>query len=154
MTPVEAIPLEQTPAWLLWRVANRWQALRRAVLAPMGLSNAQYLLLEGLDRIGGSDGAVTQAALARFCQVDVTHASQVLRGLACQRLIARRRSADERVRTPELTLAGRQLLADARPAAAAVDAEFFRSLGPEANRFVMAMQALAGMKLRVPASRG
>ncbi|MBI4185218.1 MAG: MarR family transcriptional regulator [Proteobacteria bacterium] len=145
---------EGSPAWLLWRVASRWQGMRRAVLAPFGLSNAQFLVLDALARLEGTGGPASQAGLARSCGMDVTVVSQGLRALERRGLVLRRGQADARLRVPALGPAGRGLVERARPAVGAADRRFFASLGAETGRFVVAMQALAGMRPRVRVRTG
>ncbi|EKE68246.1 MarR family winged helix-turn-helix transcriptional regulator [Oceanibaculum indicum] len=120
---------EESPGFLLWQLANAWQRQMRIVLAPLGLTYVQAMLLTALLRLEQREAItgmpITQGDLARFCQADATMTSQVLRTLEAKGLLERSRGADARARLPRLTLAGRSLAERALPLAETVDREFF-----------------------------
>ncbi len=147
-----AEPVEDRPGALLWRVGNSWQRRVRAALAPLGLTHVQFVLLAGLARLArpGAEGPVTQARLARLCQVDPMMASQVLRTLERRGLLGRAAHAtDTRARSLSLTERGVRVLENASPLVVAVDAAFFTTLGADRPAFTAALARLVGVKARV-----
>ncbi len=140
------------PGALLWRASNAWTRRLRAALAPHDLSQAQFLLLMGLARLEQRAlRPITQAGLAAACGIDATMASTVLRQLAAQGLLSRRRGADARSRALALSAAGRGRLDAALPDVAAAEAAFFRALEADMGAFVGALSILIGRRPRVAA---
>lgn len=120
---------EESPGFLLWQLANAWQRRMRQVLAPLGLTYVQAMLLSALikleEQYRKTASPITQGDLARFCRADATMTSQVLRTLESKGLLERSRGIDARARLPNLTPAGRSLALQAMPLTQTVDEEFF-----------------------------
>ncbi|MBU0725184.1 MAG: MarR family winged helix-turn-helix transcriptional regulator [Alphaproteobacteria bacterium] len=120
---------EDSPGFLLWQLANAWQRRMRQVLAPLGLTYVQAMLLSALvkleEQYRKTSVPITQGDLARFCRADATMTSQVLRTLESKGLLERSRGNDARARLPNLTVAGRSLALQAMPVTQAIDEEFF-----------------------------
>ncbi len=148
---------DDSPGILIWRAANAWQRDMRAVVKPHGLTQAQYVLLLGLyhleERPLAEPLATTQRALAAYCGVDTTMASQVLRQLEAAGLLRRAPGADARSRALYLTDQGRRTINAVEPEAGAVDAKFFAALGDNAEMFKAALQVLIGLPPRLGATR-
>ena len=146
-----------SPGILLWRAANAWQRDIRAIVKAQGLTQAQFVLLLGLrhleDRTAATPTATTQQALATYCGVDTTMASQVLRQLEAAGHLRRAPGTDARSRALYLTDNGRRIVAAIAPAAGAVDAAFFAVLGENAEMFKAALQVLIGLPPRLGSSR-
>jgi len=142
---------------LIWRAANAWQREMRRVVKAHGLTQAQYVLLLGLhhleDRPVAVPAATTQRALAKYCGVDTTMASQVLRQMETAGLLRRAPGSDARSRALYLTDRGRQTIVAVEPEAGAVDATFFAALGENAEMFKAALQILIGLPPRLGATR-
>ena len=137
------------PGAALWRAANLWRRRQCEALAPSGLTPGQYLLLDGLVRLAGPGGGVSQALLARQCRADQMMTSQILRDLEELGLVRRgRHPGDARAVAITPTAAGRRRLDVAGPAVEAAQAAFFGALGADAQAFAGALGLLAGEKPR------
>lgn len=148
---------DDSPGILLWRAANAWQRQIKALAKEHGLTQAQYVLLFGLqhldERAAALPAPVTQAALASHCGVDTTMASQVLRQLEAARLVRRAPGADARSRALYLTDAGRRAVAALAPRVADADSQFFAALGGNVEMFKAALQVLVGLPPRMSSPR-
>ena len=146
-----------SPGILLWRAANARQREVRGVVKSQGLTQAQYVLLLGLsdleDRSGTEPAAITQQALAKYCGVDTTMASQVLRQLETMGHLRRAPGVDARSRALQLSASGRRAVDEIAPEVGAVDAKFFAALGENAEMFKAALQVLIGLPPRLGSSR-
>jgi len=133
---------EESPGLLLWRVTNRWQAAQRATLKPLGLTHVQFVLLAALTWLG-TDGPVTQRALAGHAGTDPMMTSQVVRVLEQRRLVLRSPHAtDRRAWSVAATDAGVALANRAVVAVEACDEAFFGPLGPSMAAFTRALAVL------------
>ncbi|MDX2598713.1 MarR family transcriptional regulator [Streptomyces caniscabiei] len=133
---------EESPGLLLWQVTNRWQAAIRLTLKPYELTHVQFVLLATLTWLG-SEGPVTQKALADHAASDPMMTSQVLRVLEGRGLVERRpHPQDGRARALAVTEEGRALANRAVVAVEACDAEFFGALGQETGAFTRALRRL------------
>lgn len=148
---------DDSPGILLWRTANAWQREVRSLMKSRGLSQAQFVLLSGLHHLEARPLAepvpTTQRALSRYCGVDTTMASQVLRQLEAAGYLRRAPGADARSRALYLTDKGRQTVSVIEPEVAAVDGKFFAALGENAEMFKAALQVLIGLPPRLGSSR-
>lgn len=146
-----------SPGILLWRTANAWQRSIREVVKSRGLTQAQFVLLLGLHhleaRTVSEPTPTTQRALAAYCGVDTTMASQVLRQLEAAGHLRRAPGADARSRALYLTDRGRQIVSTLEPEVSAVDANFFAALGDNAEMFKAALQVLIGLPPRLGSAR-
>ncbi|NUP49110.1 MAG: MarR family transcriptional regulator [Catenulispora sp.] len=133
---------DESPGFLLWQVTNRWQAAIRASLKPHGLTHVQFVLLAALTWLG-TEGPVTQKALADHAATDPMMTSQVLRALEVRGLVERHpHPQDKRARALVVTAEGRQLANQAVADVEACDAAFFARLGPEVGGFAAALRRL------------
>lgn len=128
---------------LLWQVTLAWQRALRATLEPYDLTHAQYVLLSSAAALGGEDDAPTPHTIAEHAGTDPVLAGQVLRRLAARQLVTRQLDdSDPKLRRIVLTDAGRALLASAAEDVAITDAEFFVTLGSDAEAFRRGLAAL------------
>lgn len=128
---------DESPGFLLWRAANRWQQRQRAALAPLGLTHVQFVLLAGVVVLADQGATVTQAAVARHAHADAMMTSQVLRALERRKLVRRvPHPTDSRARVLRPTAAGRRLARQAAYVVDDADRAFFESLGGDRARLV------------------
>jgi DNA-binding MarR family transcriptional regulator len=122
-----AQPVHRSAA-LLDHVARRMRLRGESALAPLGLRPRHLVALTVLRDHGGS----TQQALSATLQIDRTNLVGLLNELEADKLIERRRSAEDRRRhIVELTRAGEAKLAKAEFALAAVEDEVLAALDVE-----------------------
>lgn len=134
---------KQSPGFLLWQVANRWQAAQRAALRPFGLTHVQFVLLASLTWLQ-ADGPMTQRRLAEHAATDPMMTSQVLRALEGRGLITRSpHPSDRRAHMLAATPAGMELAGRAIGAVESCDREFFDPLGLGAGTFTRSLRVLA-----------
>jgi MarR family transcriptional regulator, organic hydroperoxide resistance regulator len=124
---------KESPGFLLWQLAMRWQQALRPALAALDLTHAQFVLLASAAYLGttaaGDDGdpLVTQKLLADHARLDAVTTSEVLRTLESKGLIERRpHPGDARARAVLVTKAGKALARKAIPAVEEADASYFR----------------------------
>lgn len=134
--------------YLLWQAANYWQRRMRVVLAPHGVTPAQFLLLSGLHDLGDATGtAVNQVALARYCSTDPMMTSQVLRILEKAGLLRRAvNTKDRRAVGVAITASGASLVRRAMAEVRDADARFHKPLAAHGDAFGDALQMLCGVK--------
>jgi len=117
---------EDSIGFLLWRVAHRHQREVDRVLAPLGLTHLQFVLLVQTAWLGRDGAAVTQAALTHYGKIHPMQLSNVLKTLAAKRLVGRERCpVDTRVKRVTLTPAAIAVLGEALPRVTALQATFF-----------------------------
>jgi MarR family transcriptional regulator, organic hydroperoxide resistance regulator len=134
-----------SPGFMLWKVSNAWQRAIRAVLAPLELTHAQFVLLATATWYGAQrEGALTQAQLAELAGVDSMTTSQVVRALEEAGLMQRAvHATDTRARSVSVTRAGNELVRRAVVAVEEADAIFFAPIGTGASaEFLGAMHRL------------
>jgi DNA-binding MarR family transcriptional regulator len=144
---------DDSPGFLLWRVANGWQAAQREALEPYGLTHVQFVLLAAATWLSGEE-PVTQRNVADFAGTDPMMTSQVLRTLEGKELIRRsRHPADGRAMALSVTVRGAALVNRAIAAVEACDDAYFEPLGPSRLVFTTALKTLSRSK-RAPARPG
>jgi MarR family transcriptional regulator, organic hydroperoxide resistance regulator len=133
-------PLAHDVNWLLHRAALGVAEARTRVLAGLGLSVREAVLLAVLARVPGR----TQSELASLIKMDKSVFTTAMDGLERKGLIVRRADPrDRRVRRPELTREGRARCGKAEEAYAAVQSEVLAVLPPASrSQLVEALQAL------------
>ena len=137
--PVIDQPAHRSGA-LLDHLARRMRASGETVLTSVGLRPRHLIALTVLRDFGGS----TQQALATTLQIDRTNLVGLLNELEADKLIARRRSAaDRRRHIVELTPTGREVLAKAEFALAAVEDAVLGSLDAAQRETLYQLLALA-----------
>lgn len=115
---------EESPGFLLWQVSTLWRRQIEAVLATLGLTHAQFVILASVGWLTREGNQVSQVELARHCSMDITMTSQILRTLEKKGYIVRKQR-DERSKFPCLTEKGIKTVHQALPLVETVDVEFF-----------------------------
>ncbi|HLJ03997.1 MAG TPA: MarR family winged helix-turn-helix transcriptional regulator [Solirubrobacteraceae bacterium] len=137
-------PLEpaQSPGFLLWHAALRWQRHIVAALAPLDLTHVQFVLLASTWWLNEHGREPTQVALAGHAGTDIKMTSQVIRALERKGLVRRTVDpVDTRARRLAVTAAGAALAPRAITAVESADAAFFS--GVEPRRLLSVLSALA-----------
>ncbi len=117
---------EDSIGFLLWRVAHRHQRVVDRVLAPIGLTHLQFVLLVQTAWLGRDDAPVTQAALTHYGKIHPMQLSNVLKTLEAKGLVERARCpVDPRAKRVMLTEAAIAALSEALPRVTALQATFF-----------------------------
>lgn len=143
----EADPAD-SPGFLLWHVTLRWQREIAAVLAPLGLTHVQFVLLASTWWLNTHDERPNQLALAHWAGTDVKMTSQVLRALEAKGLLSREVDpADSRARRLRITEAGAELAPRAVEAVEAADRAFFRAVADPAA-LTASLRHLARLRAR------
>ncbi|WP_333739287.1 MarR family winged helix-turn-helix transcriptional regulator [Streptomyces sp. IBSBF 2806] len=118
---------DDSPGLLLWHATLRWQRELAAVLAPLGLTHVQFVLLACAWWLNSQGEHPNQLTLARQAGTDVKMTSQVLRTLEQKGLVAREVDpADTRAKRLRVTDAGADLAPRAIAAVELADARFFQ----------------------------
>jgi DNA-binding MarR family transcriptional regulator len=122
----------ESPGFLLWQVANKWQRAIKKALAPYHLTHAQFVLLANLHYAQLQGHELTQVQLAQQTQIDPMTTSTVLRTLQKKGLLSRvEHATDTRAKTPAISPAGQALIVPAIQAVEAFDTHFFGTLKAE-----------------------
>jgi MarR family transcriptional regulator, organic hydroperoxide resistance regulator len=139
-TEFDGHPLARDVNWLLHRAALGIGEARTQVLADLGLSVREAVLLAVLARTPGR----TQSELASLIKMDKSVFTTAMDSLERKRLIVRRADAkDRRVRRPELTEEGRSRCEEAEEAYADAQSELLAVLPPASrSQLVEALQTL------------
>lgn len=141
--PFSVAKAEDSCGFLLWQVMSFWQRGISRVLAPLGLSHAQFVLLAGLSWLRLHRSTVSQRELADHVVMDVMTASTVLRRLETMGLVERSvHATDSRARDLVITAKGKALAARAISAIEGFDDAFFAGLGSRKAAFAQDLLAL------------
>jgi DNA-binding MarR family transcriptional regulator len=123
---------DDSPGFWLWHATLRWQRAIAAVLAPLGLTHVQFVLLSSAWWLNDQGQVPNQLALARQAGTDVKMTSEVVRKLAAKGLLARETDPrDTRARRLRVTPDGERVARQAIVAVEAADQAFFRPAGSE-----------------------
>jgi DNA-binding MarR family transcriptional regulator len=123
---------EYSPGFWLWHATLRWQREIAAVLAPLGLTHVQFVLLSSAWWLNDQGQVPNQLALARQAGTDVKMTSEVVRKLAAKGLVARETDPrDTRARRLRVTPDGERVARQAIVAVEEADQAFFRPAGSE-----------------------
>jgi len=134
-------------AALVWQLSTRWRTETDRVLAPFGLTQAQYAALATLDAICARGPAPTQSQLARRLGLTAIYVSKLLRALARDALIERQADPDDsRALRLSLTAEGKRRVARARTEVAALEQRLTAALGdrdgPNSQAFRITIKTL------------
>ena len=120
---------ENAVGFVLWRVVHRYQREADRALAPLDLTNLQFMTLALAAWLGRQGEAVTQSDIARAGDIQPMQVSHMLKTLESKDLVTRRRhAADVRAKQIELTADGLKTLRLALPVVIDVQRRLF---GPE-----------------------
>ena len=118
---------EHSPGFWLWHATLRWQREIAAVLAPLGLTHVQFVLLSCAWWLNDHGLVPNQLELARQAGTDVKMTSQVVRKLEAKGLLQRETDPDDtRARRLRITREGTTLAQAAIEHVERADAAFFR----------------------------
>jgi DNA-binding MarR family transcriptional regulator len=139
----------QSPGFLLWHAALRWQRRIAAVLAPLDLTHVQFVLLASTWWLNEQGQEPNQVALAAHAGTDIKMTSQVIRALERKGLVRRTVDPiDTRARRLAVTAAGAALAPTAVAAVEAADRAFFD--GVAHRRLLSVLSALADFPSTAP----
>lgn len=110
----------------LYIASNQWQRAVRDRLQPLGITLVQLLLLNAIAALENSKVRSNQVNIALYAGCDKMMASKVLRELANQKLIRRKKlSADARAVGLSITESGIEVLRAAVPIYHQANEDFF-----------------------------
>jgi len=116
-----------SPGFWLWHATLRWQRAIAAVLAPLGLTHVQFVLLSCAWWMNDHGLVPNQLELARQAGTDVKMTSQVVRKLEAKGLLERETDPDDtRARRLRVTPNGTELALAAIEHVERADAAFFQ----------------------------
>ena len=131
---------ENAIGFVLWRIAARYQREADRALAPVGITNLQFVTLALIAWLGRSGESVTQVELARFGGIHPMQVSQTLKMLDRKKLVTRRQSrSDTRAKKVEVTPAGFTTLRHAFPAMIEVQGRLFGEAGRPGGSLLAAL---------------
>lgn len=144
----------ETTGSLVWRLSTRWRSAVDRVVAPLGLTHAQYVLLATLHGMSLRGARPSQRQLADATGLEPVYISRLARALEDSGLIQRTgAAADPRAVEITLTRHGEDVVIPAIAAVRQLHDELLEPIGgprsAEHRRFRRLLQAL----LREP-SRG
>jgi DNA-binding MarR family transcriptional regulator len=142
VTEAKALPLnwqtvsrhegpDDSPGFLLWRASLEWRRSIERALAPLELTQPQFVVLAAIGWLTREGQPVRQADISRHTGIDANTMSQILRGLEKRKLASRRQHPRDRGKFPRLTLSGQALVGRAVVVVEDVDHRFFGVLGPD-----------------------
>jgi DNA-binding MarR family transcriptional regulator len=132
----------RSPGFLLWRASLEWRRAIERRLAPIELTQPQFVVLAGTGWLTRHGISVRQVDLARHIGMDVNTLSQILRGLERRKLLTRDGVRRHAARRPRLTAHGEVLLARALESVEAADAAFFALPGRDVVMLLPTFSAL------------
>jgi DNA-binding MarR family transcriptional regulator len=140
-----------SPGFWLWHATLRWQREIAAVLAPLGLTHVQFVLLSCAWWLNDHGLVPNQLELARQAGTDVKMTSQVVRKLEAKGLLERDTDpGDTRARRLHITAQGAELALRAIEHVERADTAFFR---PAANSGTSTESIAALLRLLVETPR-
>ena len=120
--------MEKNTGYILWQVGNSWNRKMENSLAPLNISQVQFILMAGMDRFSQNKCHVRQRDLSKYCKTDINVTSQALRKLESKGMIERTyRPGNNKSRYPVLTDLGKNTLAKAYKISEQNHAEFFKN---------------------------
>jgi DNA-binding MarR family transcriptional regulator len=138
---------DYSPGFWLWHATLRWQREIAAVLAPLGLTHVQFVLLSCAWWLNDRGQVPNQLALARQAGTDVKMTSEVVRKLEAKGLLERETDPrDTRSRRLRITPAGVTVALRAITEVERADQAFFRpaeDAGLDGDRVAALLRRLA-----------
>ena len=121
---------ENAVGFVMWRIVARYQREVDRTLAPVDLTNLQFITLALVAWFGREQKPVTQIELARSAGIHPMQVSQTLKTLESKKMISRRHTeADTRAKRVEVTGTGFKALRQAFPKVLAVQRSLFGEAG-------------------------
>ncbi len=130
---------EESPGYLLWRVSMQWRTAIEHALKPLDLTHPQFVVLAATGWLTRKKENIAQVAIGKTAGLDPNTTSQILRTLEAKKLIKRIHTVDERSKSPILTDAGAEKLAQAMPAVEQADAQYFKALNEQETEQLIAV---------------
>jgi MarR family transcriptional regulator, organic hydroperoxide resistance regulator len=116
--------------FLIWRLSMRWRAAMDRVLAPLGLTHAQYAVLAPLWGMSRGGARPSQRELADLTGLDPVYVSKLVRALERDGFVARSvKAADPRAVELALTAQGEATVQQGIEAVYAMRDRLTRPLG-------------------------
>jgi DNA-binding MarR family transcriptional regulator len=117
--------------YLLWHVSLRWRVAMDRVLAPLGLTHAQYAVVASLYAMTRSNGIrPSQRQLAGFSGLEPMYVSRLARALERAGLVERTDNPDDpRAVQLALTLRGVEIVKAAVPIVSDLERRYLEPLG-------------------------
>src|SRR5919108_4057629 len=81
--------MRRNAGYLIWRLSMRWRAAMDRVLAPFGLTQAQYSVLAPLYGLSRAGARPSQRELADLTGLDVVYISKLVRALEREGFVTR-----------------------------------------------------------------
>lgn len=136
-------PPESAIGFVLWRLVHRYQREADRALAPLDLTQLQFMTLIMAAWLARSGEEVTQSEIARAGDIHPMQVSQVLKTLEAKGMVSRQRSAsDVRAKHVGVTAAGLEALRDALPLAIDVQQRLFGDEGRPGGSLLAALLRL------------
>ena len=121
---------ENAIGFVMWRIVARYQREVDRTLAPVNLTNLQFITLALVAWFGRERKPVTQIELARSAGIHPMQVSQTLKALESKKMISRHHAeSDTRSKRVEVTGAGFKALQKAFPKVVAVQRVLFGKAG-------------------------
>jgi DNA-binding MarR family transcriptional regulator len=134
---------ENAVGFVLWRVVVRYQREVDRALAPLDLTNLQFVTLALTAWFARSGDAANQSALARFGGIHPMQISHMMKALESKEFVIRKRStSDIRAKEVELTRKGLTVLRKALPKVIEVQQRLFGNEGKPGGAFLNALLKL------------
>lgn len=112
--------------FVMWRIVARYQREVDRALAPVHLTNLQFITLALVAWFGRECTTVTQIELARSAGIHPMQVSQTLKALESKKMISRRHTeTDTRAKRVEMTSTGFKALERAFPEVIVVQRSMF-----------------------------
>ncbi len=128
---------ENAVGFVLWRIVARYQREVDRTLAPLDLTNLQFVTLALAAWLEQSGEPVTQIEVSRFGGIHRMQVSQTLKMLEQKRFVARERSkSDSRAKRVKLTRRGLEALRQAFPIVIEVQGRLFGDAGRPQGSFL------------------
>ena len=140
-----------SPGFWLWHATLRWQREIAAVLAPLGLTHVQFVLLSCAWWMNDHGLVPNQLQLAGQAGTDVKMTSQVVRKLEAKGLLERETDPDDtRARRLHITAEGTALALEAIEHVERADAAFFRPV----SSATMSTESIAALLRQLTQANG
>jgi DNA-binding MarR family transcriptional regulator len=121
---------ENAVGFVMWRIVARYQREVDRTLAPLQLTNLQFITLALVAWFGRAETPVTQIELARSAGIHPMQVSQTMKALESKKMISRRHTeSDTRAKRVEVTGTGFRALRQAFPKVVAVQRRLFGKAG-------------------------
>ena len=121
---------ENAVGFVMWRIVARYQREVDRALAPLNLTNLQFITLALVAWFGRERKPVTQIEMARSAGIHPMQVSQTLKALESKKMISRYHAeSDTRAKRVEVTATGFKALQKAFPKVVAVQSALFGKAG-------------------------